>query len=350
MINIEQKKRKKQWHKLVSALFLGFFIFHLVLIPIYSEEGKIEAKEESKISHEVHMDEKSEEDVHEFQLIESVESTCITEGFYHYKCNHCPMEYTIKKAKLGHHYVVHEQLATCTNEGKKIYLCDRCGDSYSEITQPIHPHEYTTEVVKVANDTEEGIKKFTCKWCGTHYEEHLPPLGHDYQVEEVVATCTQPGKRYYRCRRCAHTYVETVSPILAHHYKSVVIKEVSTTEEGIRLYICSRCGKSYEEKIQMLQQELSLTAKQEKKEILLTPENSQALIPLAEGKSQRPSGKIQLQEIPKVIKTARPANELNYLIRGASISIGILFLVAIISDFKLLLWYRNKKKKRREGL
>lgn len=44
-----------------------------------------------------------------------------------------------------------------------------------------------------------------CTECGATEGE---PLGHDYQEEDIAATCTEGGKRVYTCSRCHDTYSE----------------------------------------------------------------------------------------------------------------------------------------------
>lgn len=61
------------------------------------------------------------------------EPTCISTGEEHRCCSVCTLEQTNTLESLGHNYEVIDSLtSSCTNDGYKFYECTRCGDSYTE--------------------------------------------------------------------------------------------------------------------------------------------------------------------------------------------------------------------------
>ncbi len=73
------------------------------------------------------------------------------------------------------------------------------------------------------------------------------------KIEEVPATCTEPGTAAYFIGNDGKKYdlykeisdEDLVVPALGHDYKKTVIKEVTCTEDGEYEFKCSRCDSSY---------------------------------------------------------------------------------------------------------
>ena len=84
-----------------------------------------------------------------------------------------------------HEYAVTVEDATCTAEGKKVYTCTTCGDSYSETIAKI-AHSF-------ANATCTTPK--TCTSCGLTEGK---ASGHSHKLTSTTnATCTAEGKKVY---------------------------------------------------------------------------------------------------------------------------------------------------------
>ena len=104
------------------------------------------------------------------------------------------------------------------------------------------------------NDTVD----FTCKYCGQLMGQtaSVATTGHDWEIKEIAATCTQPVKEYKVCKTCgkyattdgATEDYETATKTdkkdsvkLGHSY---VVKKVDATCADAAYYVakCSACG------------------------------------------------------------------------------------------------------------
>lgn len=68
-----------------------------------------------------------------------------------------------------HSYVMTKVAATCEDNGKNLYRCSVCGDSYEEedANSPATGHQYTSnEIVITATQYSPGTRRFICGVCG----------------------------------------------------------------------------------------------------------------------------------------------------------------------------------------
>lgn len=80
---------------------------------------------------------------------------------------------SLKRAALGHNYEGKvEKKVTCKDEGKEVYTCTRCGDTYTKTIPPkAEYHKWVESIVKEATETEKGMKHFSCTVCDEWYDE-----------------------------------------------------------------------------------------------------------------------------------------------------------------------------------
>ena len=136
--------------------------------------------------------------------------TCTEKGYTTYTCSVCGDSYTTDEvAALGHsmgEWVVTED-ATCTEAGSKERYCQRgCGYSETAQTKP-SGHSYNSSVT-APTCTEDGCITYMCEYCGDSYtEKGEAALGHD--MGAWVADGTQERRD---CSRC--DYYETRELIL----------------------------------------------------------------------------------------------------------------------------------------
>ncbi|MCD7917841.1 MAG: glycosyl hydrolase 53 family protein, partial [Clostridiales bacterium] len=98
-----------------------------------------------------------------------------------------------------HTYVLDEDAsaaATCTANGRNVYVCDDCGSTKIEIIEATG-HDYAA-VVTAPTCTEGGYTTYTCTVCGdTYTADETEATGHtagEAVIEnEVAATCTTDG-------------------------------------------------------------------------------------------------------------------------------------------------------------
>ena len=86
---------------------------------------------------------------------------------------------TSGSATCDHTYQQHmEQDTTCTLPGLMISTCSKCGDSYSEIVDPLGHDWIITSHIDAVTDPETGEETasaydvYTCSRCGQTYEDH----------------------------------------------------------------------------------------------------------------------------------------------------------------------------------
>ena len=132
---------------------------------------------------------------------------------------------------------------TCTNEGKKVYTCTRCGETRSEVL-PKTDHTATVIPGKTATCTEDGLTEGSkCAVCGTVLREQqtIPALGHNWDSGIVTSqpTCTVDGVRAFQCTRCGATRTEKI-PATGHTAVTDPGKPATCTEPG--LTEGSHCG------------------------------------------------------------------------------------------------------------
>lgn len=100
-------------------------------------------------------------------------------------CEECGVEIS---AALGHEYVRSgEVIATCTETGKVIYKCKRCGDTYNEDV-PKLKHIGEEKVTKQPTLEDYGEKQIVCSICGECITEAMFPLGMYSNPYEIKAS------------------------------------------------------------------------------------------------------------------------------------------------------------------
>ena len=181
---------------------------------------------------------------HNWMLLDSVESTCLTLGYDRYLCLDCGMlEQRNYQAALGHDYqsvVIRE--ATCETSGKVLEICERCGD-VKETTTPKGEHSYATTVVP-ATCTSPGYTLRTCSVCGERrIEDITPALAHNYAAKTTPATCESGGRTVHICEGCGSSFVTDYTDPLGHSWdEGTEITGATCSGEGVTEYRCTRCG------------------------------------------------------------------------------------------------------------
>lgn len=125
---------------------------------------------------------------HRYALVDAKEPSCTENGYSNYKC-WCGAESHETISAVGHNYRKEIVDATCTKDGKEVYTCSNCSDTYEEIVKAMG-HNYKEEITKEPSCTEEGTKTLTCDKCGDTYTESIEPLGHSF----VDGICERCGK------------------------------------------------------------------------------------------------------------------------------------------------------------
>ncbi|MBQ3547156.1 MAG: leucine-rich repeat protein, partial [Clostridia bacterium] len=128
----------------------------------------------------------------------------------------------------GHNYTSVTTDATCTENGKIVYTCTVCGDSYEEVIDA----KGHTEVIDAAVDatcTTTGLTEGKhCSVCGTVIvaQQEVPALGHSYGdwVVDVAATTNKAGSKHRECSECGAKETEVIPMVFGFRGASLELQ------------------------------------------------------------------------------------------------------------------------------
>ena len=203
---------------------------------------------------------------HEFEKI-TKEATCTEEGIeYRFECKNCRFVAGEKKIDALDHLLegnTYKQL----DDTYHTQTCSRCGEDVKEV----HSHTNYTEI-DAPTCTESGKMVGKCDKCGHEGDIIIPPPGHlfigdcthvdeDYHLREcercdemisqshtvltwtttVESTCTTLGRQEGNCIDCdGHT-----SRVISENHNFVFVSFTagsSCMDGGSANYVCSKCG------------------------------------------------------------------------------------------------------------
>lgn len=172
-------------------------------------------------------------------------------------CSVCGQQYGELATNHEHTEIRAKKDASCVKDGYTgDTYCTDCGDKIA-VGETIEAcgHSYTCEVTE-ATCTEAGKRVFICS-CGDRYEETIRVLGHSHVVKNKrEVSCTQEGYAGdIYCGICGEKLARgIITPALGHQYESIVTKPATRVEKGIKTYYCTRigCAHSYDRAIPRL--------------------------------------------------------------------------------------------------
>lgn len=144
------------------------------------------------------------------------DATCVALGTMTGYCIDCQTTVTVTdpNSKLKDHTFTTytpdpDHLATCTEAGKEIAVCDVCKTATDVRPDPAKNHsmgDFST--YKEATCTEAGEERAYCKnKCGHYETKDIPPQGHSFTdyVSDGNATYTSDGTKTAKCDHCDAT-------------------------------------------------------------------------------------------------------------------------------------------------
>ena len=123
------------------------------------------------------------------------------------------------------------KVATCTQDGINIRVCDDCGENQS-IPVSATGHTWSAwKTTKEVSCTQDGLKERTCS-CGETETQTISASGHTFSAWNTTkeATCTVNGLKERTCY-CGEKETETI--IASHTWKDATCIEAKN---------CSKCG------------------------------------------------------------------------------------------------------------
>ena len=169
-------------------------------------------------------------------------ATCTEAGEKTYTCTRCESTKIETIPATGHTAVkIPGKAATCTEtgltDGSKCSVCDTILEQQTEIAALGHDWDESV-VTKEPTCTEDGTKLYTCQRCGETNTETIPATGHSYEE-----SWNSDGENHWRvCQVCGARGEEA-----AHSWKWVVDQEPSGTQAGKQHQECTVCGARGEE-------------------------------------------------------------------------------------------------------
>ena len=190
-----------------------------------------------------------------------VQKTCTTDGYSGDKicldCGTYVKKGEVLKTKGSHDWYTEpteETEATCTTDGKKVYLCANCEELKIE-TIPATGHSYGEfKTTKEATCEQDGEKEAVCSACGDIKKETIKATGHQHiEVQDAKkATCATEGYTISICKDCGKEIKETI-PAIGHQWDNgKVTTEPTTSSTGVKTFTCSVCGDTKTEEIAKL--------------------------------------------------------------------------------------------------
>ncbi len=175
-------------------------------------------------------------------------ATCDTAGYTTNTCLMCGFSYISDEVSaLGHSFVDKTIDGGCTDVSYIEHVCSLCGYSYnSDKTEPEGHIESDWIVIKAATCTTDGEKHKVCEKCGDIISTEIISATNHANSHWVAsdATCTDTGLRENKCTDCGYVISSEVFPALGHEYTSIVTKP-TIEKEGYTTYTCTRCDHSY---------------------------------------------------------------------------------------------------------
>jgi Zn ribbon nucleic-acid-binding protein len=176
----------------------------------------------------------------------TIEPTEKEEGEMTYTCERCGNTRTepIPNLEHEHRYDGVVTAPTCTEQGFTTHTC-RCGDSYIDSYTSRLGHSFTTYVSdNNATCTQDGTKTAICDRCDltNTVTDEGSATDHHYGRVVIAPTCTEQGYITYTCE-CGESYTADYVDALGHDFTDwVVIQEPTDEEVGLEIRTCTRCG------------------------------------------------------------------------------------------------------------
>lgn len=174
---------------------------------------------------------------------ETTEPTCTEDGKILYTCRLCKESYVEVIPKLEHKYESEVVKPTCTDKGYTYNTCSVCSYGIQTDLVDTLPHEYVDGVCTVCGKAEFDIEPTVPDTPDNSDTPDEPVEEHDHVYEKTVTapTCTEMGYDLYSCTLCSDSYIENKVASTGHKY-SPVVTAPTCTEKGYTTKTCTQCN------------------------------------------------------------------------------------------------------------
>lgn len=189
--------------------------------------------------------------VHAFEVIETVEATCETDGYVKKQCACGEVVLDDVVYAPGHNIVQYEaKKSTCVEQGYDAYeACTNCDYTTLKNLKPYANCKWVVVQAKEPSCTEKGYNKHSaCSVCGSKsgYEEYDYVHSNLQTIEPLQSTCFSEG--YYRYQKCLDCGAEINKQVMAKKEHALVpfgyVREATCLECGYDETVerCVNCG------------------------------------------------------------------------------------------------------------
>lgn len=187
---------------------------------------------------------------------------------------------TVKAAECKHKNTVTVKAvaSNCVTQGNNRYVkCADCGyvTSGSSNKLSLAEHKYNSTVTKQATCTEKGRRTFVCEVCRHSYTEAIGLIQHSYEKKTVASTCLNKGFVQEKCKSCNAVKSYSEIPAKGHSWGEWTKNTSANTE----VRECKTCG----EKQSRNTQTSVVTSKIEIKENASLKNASESIVMVTEG-------------------------------------------------------------------
>lgn len=187
---------------------------------------------------------------HQYEVIETVASTCTEQGKIVKQCKVCKHSET-EYLPLAEHTKVFVRVtkeATCSEKGKELWGCTKCNWS-EERDIEINPNNHAAK--RTGNWSDAGNCK-TKSWKATQYcdacKKYLDKVEGDYGKhnwahDDEAATCTKEGHSGMRCSICKIWADDAVVYPKADHVKDdgIEVSPATCSKKRVVRHWCKNC-------------------------------------------------------------------------------------------------------------
>ncbi|MBO5091200.1 MAG: leucine-rich repeat protein [Clostridia bacterium] len=137
-----------------------------------------------------------------------------------------------------------ETKATCNQYAGIGDICEVCG-AYFNLTQTgneydENAHNYVLNSHTDPQCIETGVDVYECTYCSAIKNVEIPALGHDYDKETILPTCSRIGYTNNVCKRCDYSIITDKVDTIPHSYlgENLVVDGINVSYDTI----CKYCG------------------------------------------------------------------------------------------------------------
>ena len=188
---------------------------------------------------------------HTYKWVTTKTPTCTGDGIETNKCTVCGATNGTRSISApGHSWEQNWHVtkdSTCTEKGSKFRACTKYGCTARDTVDiPLKSHSYSWVTTVQPTCTSTGKKVYKCSVCGDINKTEIIDIpGHDWENWRVIkeaVSCAEPGKKSRACKKYGCGTVETQDIIIPHKYSWITTVQPTCTNTGKKVYKCSVCG------------------------------------------------------------------------------------------------------------